>query len=149
MPGPGSPADRLRTLLAEDRLYVTPSCFDALSAKMIERAGFDLAFMSGFAVSAARLGMPDTGLISYGEILDTGRNVCDAVDIPVIGDADTGYGNEMNVRRTIEGYARAGFAAAMPLHAPRFKFAADIGNHVGAAAHHDVRPFRYEFQSGK
>ena len=113
MPGPGSPADRLRTLLAEDRLYVTPSCFDALSAKMIERAGFDLAFMSGFAVSAARLGMPDTGLISYGEILDTGRNVCDAVDIPVIGDADTGYGNEMSVRRTIEGYARAGFAAAM------------------------------------
>ena len=96
MPGPGSPADRLRTLLAEDRLYVTPSCFDALSAKMIERAGFDLAFMSGFAVSAARLGMPDTGLISYGEILDTGRNVCDAVDIPVIGDADTGYGNPIN-----------------------------------------------------
>lgn len=113
MSAQGSPANRLRTLLAEDRLHVTPSCFDALSAKMIERAGFDLAFMSGFAVSAARLGMPDTGLISYGEILDTGRNVCDAVEIPVIGDADTGYGNEMNVRRTIDGYARAGFAAAM------------------------------------
>ena len=113
MSAQGSPADRLRQLLAQDRLHVTPSCFDALSAKMIERAGFDLAFMSGFAVSAARLGMPDTGLISYGEIVDTGRNVCDAVDIPVIGDADTGYGNEMNVRRTIEGYARAGFAAAM------------------------------------
>jgi len=113
MSAQGSPADRLRQLLAQDRLHVTPSCFDALSAKMIERAGFDLAFMSGFAVSAARLGMPDTGLISYGEILDTGRNVCDAVDIPVIGDADTGYGNEMNVRRTIDGYARAGFAAAM------------------------------------
>ncbi len=113
MPAQGSPADRLRALLAEDRLHVTPSCFDALSARMIERAGFDLAFMSGFAVSAARLGLPDTGLISYGEIVDTGRNVCDAVDLPVIGDADTGYGNEMNVRRTIDGYARAGFAAAM------------------------------------
>ncbi len=113
MPDPGSPADRLRALLAQDRLHVTPACFDALSAKMIERAGFDVAFMSGFAVSAARLAMPDTGLISYGEIVDTGRNVCDAVDIPVIGDGDTGYGNEMNVRRTIEGYARAGFAAAM------------------------------------
>ena len=113
MSAQGSPADRLRQLLAQDRLHVTPSCFDALSAKMVERAGFDLTFMSGFAVSAARLGMPDTGLISYGEILDTGRNVCDAVDIPVIGDADTGYGNEMNVRRTIDGFARAGFAAAM------------------------------------
>ena len=113
MSAQGSPPDRLRQLLAQDQLHVTPSCFDALSAKMVERAGFDLTFMSGFAVSAARLGMPDTGLISYGEILDTGRNVCDAVDIPVIGDADTGYGNEMNVRRTIDGFARAGFAAAM------------------------------------
>ncbi len=108
-----SPADRLRALLAEDRLHVMPCCFDALSARMIERAGFELTFMSGFAVSAARLGEPDTGLISYGEMLDQGRNICDAIDIPVIGDADTGYGNEMNVRRTIEGYARAGFASAM------------------------------------
>ena len=108
-----SPTDRLRALLAQERLHVMPCCFDALSARMTERAGFDLTFMSGFAVSAARLGKPDTGLISYGEMLDQGRNICDAIEIPVIGDADTGYGNEMNVRRTIEGYARAGFAGAM------------------------------------
>jgi 2-methylisocitrate lyase-like PEP mutase family enzyme len=108
-----SPSDRLRRLLAEPGLLVTPSCFDALSAKLIERAGFPLAFMSGFAVSAARLGLPDTGLISYGEMIDTGRNVCAAVSIPVIGDADTGYGNAMNVKRTVRGYAQAGFACAM------------------------------------
>jgi 2-methylisocitrate lyase-like PEP mutase family enzyme len=90
-----------------------PCCFDALSAKLIEQAGFPLTFMSGFAVAAARLGEPDTGLISYGEMLDQGRNICDAVRIPVIGDADTGYGNAMNVKRTVSGYARAGFACAM------------------------------------
>ncbi len=90
-----------------------PCCFDALSARLIERAGFPLTFMSGFAVSATRLALPDTGLISYAEMLDQGRNICSAVSIPVIGDADTGYGNALNVKRTITGYARAGFACAM------------------------------------
>lgn len=90
-----------------------PCCFDALSAALIETAGFELTFMSGFAVSAARLGEPDTGLISYAEMLDQGRNICSRVQIPVLGDADTGYGNALNVRRTIFGYAQAGFAAAM------------------------------------
>lgn len=108
-----TPPDQLRNLLAQDRLHVMPCCFDALSARLIERAGFELTFMSGFAVSAARLAVPDTGLISYGEMLDQGRSICEAVELPVIGDADTGYGNPMNVRRTVEGYARAGFAAAM------------------------------------
>jgi 2-methylisocitrate lyase-like PEP mutase family enzyme len=108
-----SPAERLRNLLAQPGLLVIPSCFDALSAKLIERAGFRLAFMSGFAVSAARLGLPDTGLISFGELLDQGRNLCAAVEIPVIGDGDTGFGNAVNVKRTVEGYARAGFAAVM------------------------------------
>jgi 2-methylisocitrate lyase-like PEP mutase family enzyme len=107
------PADRLRKLLAQERLHVMPCCFDALSARMIERAGFALTFMSGFAVSASRLAAPDTGLISFGEMLDQGRSICEAVDLPIIGDADTGYGNSLNVRRTVEGYARAGFAAAM------------------------------------
>ena len=90
-----------------------PCCFDALSARLIERAGFRLTFMSGFAVSAAREALPDTGLLSYGEILDQGRSICGAVSIPVIGDADTGYGNVVNVKRTIAGYAAAGFACAM------------------------------------
>ncbi len=108
------PAARLRALLEEPGLLVMPCCFDALSARLIERAGFPLTFMSGFAVSAARLGLPDTGLISYGEMLDhQGRNICAAVDIPVIGDGDTGYGNALNVKRTVAGYAAAGFAAVM------------------------------------
>ncbi len=108
-----SPAARLRDLLAEDTCHVMPCCWDALSAKMIGDAGFGLTFMSGFAVSASRIGAPDTGLISFGEMLDQGRNICAATDIPVIGDGDTGYGNALNVRRTVEQYARAGFAAVM------------------------------------
>ena len=111
--GRAGPAQALRELLGGSRLQVMPCCFDALSARLIERAGFPLTFMSGFAVSAARLGLPDTGLISYGEMLDQGRDICSAVSIPVIGDADTGYGNAMNVKRTLRGYARAGFACAM------------------------------------
>jgi 2-methylisocitrate lyase-like PEP mutase family enzyme len=107
------PAARLRALLAEPRLRVMPCCWDALSARLIERAGFPLTFMSGFAVAAARLGLPDTQLISYAEMLDQGRNLCGAVSIPVIGDADTGYGNALNVKRTVHGYAQAGFACAM------------------------------------
>jgi len=105
--------ERLRNLLDGDGCLVMPCCFDALSARLIEKAGFSLTFMSGFAVSSTRLGSPDTGLISYGEMLDQGRSICEAVELPVIGDADTGYGNPMNVRRTVEGYARAGFASVM------------------------------------
>ncbi len=90
-----------------------PCCFDALSARLIEAAGFQLTFMSGFSVSAARLGLPDTGLISYGEMEAQGRLICSAVSIPVIADGDTGYGNELNVRRTVDGFARAGFAGVM------------------------------------
>jgi 2-methylisocitrate lyase-like PEP mutase family enzyme len=84
-----------------------------MSARVIEEAGFELGFMSGFAVSAARLGMPDTGLISYGELVDQGRNICRAVSIPLIGDGDTGFGSAQNIKRTVDGYASAGFAAIM------------------------------------
>jgi len=90
-----------------------PGCHDAISAKLIEEAGFELGFMSGFAVSAARLGMPDTGLISYGELVDQGQNICRAVSIPMIGDGDTGFGSAQNIKRTVQGYARAGFACIM------------------------------------
>lgn len=106
-------AAALRRLLERPGLQMMPCCFDAHSARLIERAGFALTFMSGFAVSAARIGLPDTGLISYGEMLDQGRNICSAVGIPVIGDGDTGYGNAINVKRTVAGYARAGFACVM------------------------------------
>lgn len=108
-----SPADKLRILLDQDKLHVMPCCFDALSAKLIEQAGFDLTFMSGFATSASRIGQPDLGLMSYGEVVDQARNIAEAVSFPVIVDGDTGYGNAMNVRRTVSGFAGAGAAAVM------------------------------------
>ena len=91
-----------------------PGCYDALSAKLVADAGYKVTFMSGFAVSAARLGLPDTGLISFSEMLDSLRNCCSAAaKIPLIGDGDTGYGNALNVQRTVVEYARAGAAAVM------------------------------------
>jgi 2-methylisocitrate lyase-like PEP mutase family enzyme len=108
-----SPADRLRHLLARGTILIMPGCHDAMSARLIEAAGFEIGFMSGFAVSADRLGMPDTGLISYAELVDQGQNICRAVSIPLIGDGDTGFGSAQNIKRTVQGYARAGFAAIM------------------------------------
>jgi len=108
-----APTQELRRLLAIDTCHVMPCCWDGLSARMIGDAGFPFTFMSGFAVSAARIGAPDTGLISFGEMLDQGRNICAASPIPVIGDGDTGYGNALNVARTVDLYARAGFGAVM------------------------------------
>ncbi|CAG0912065.1 unnamed protein product, partial [Cyprideis torosa] len=72
-----------------------------------------MTFMSGFAASASRIGAPDLGLMSYGEVLDQVRNICDATSLPVLADGDTGYGNAMNVRRTVRGFSRAGCAAVM------------------------------------
>lgn len=108
-----TPPNMLRALLAEDRLHVMPCCCDALSAKLIAQEGFGLTFLSGFATSAARIGAPDLGLMSYAEVVDQARNVTEAVEIPLIADGDTGYGNAMNVRRTVRGFARAGCAAVM------------------------------------
>jgi 2-methylisocitrate lyase-like PEP mutase family enzyme len=108
-----SNAQKLRGLLAAPDIITMPCCYDALSAVMIERAGFPLTFMSGFSVSAARLALPDTGLISFGEMLDQARTITAAVSIPVIGDGDTGYGNAMNVKRTVREYAAAGLACIM------------------------------------
>ncbi|MFY9210585.1 MAG: isocitrate lyase/PEP mutase family protein [Aestuariivita sp.] len=112
-PQHATPATRLRARLETGRLLVTPSCGDALSARLIEDAGFDAMFMSGFAVSAHRIGAPDAGLISYGEMRDAVRDICAVTRLPVLADGDTGYGNAMNVRRTVTGYARAGAAAVM------------------------------------
>jgi 2-methylisocitrate lyase-like PEP mutase family enzyme len=108
-----SPGARLRARLATGRLLVTPGCGDALTARLIEQAGFDAAFMSGFAVAAHRIGAPDTGLISYGEMVDAVRDITAATALPVLCDGDTGYGNALNVKRTVRGYAAAGFASVM------------------------------------
>ncbi|RZR76403.1 hypothetical protein BHM03_00001187 [Ensete ventricosum] len=103
----GSEAEALRRILESPGIHQGPACFDALSGRLVEKAGFQLCFMS---VSAARLGLPDVGLISYGEMVDQGRQITQAVSIPVIGDGDNGYGNAMNVKRTVKGFIQAGFA---------------------------------------
>ena len=113
MTGQSTGVAGLRKLLDAPEFIIMPCCYDGISAKLIQQCGYSLTFMSGFAVSAARLGLPDTGLISYAEMLDQGRNICSAVDIPVIGDGDTGYGNTVNVKRTVHGYIQAGFAGIM------------------------------------
>ena len=105
-PEPYSPAARLRTLITaareEKRCLAMPACHDALSAALVERAGFELCFMSGYAVSATQLALPDAGLISYGEQLQVGRSACEAARrLCIIGDGDTGFGASSNVRRTI------------------------------------------------
>jgi 2-methylisocitrate lyase-like PEP mutase family enzyme len=107
-------SQRLREALVSPGIIVMPCCFDGLSAKLIADAGTRVSFMSGFAASAARLGLPDTGLISFGEMVDSVRNCCAAApDMPIIADGDTGYGNALNVQRTVTEYARAGAAGVM------------------------------------
>lgn len=104
----------LRRLLQGPDLLTVPTCFDALSARLAREAGFPVGFMSGAAVAATRLGMPDTGLITMREMADQLRCICNAVPgLPVIGDGDTGYGNALNVRRTVTEYAQAGAACVM------------------------------------
>ena len=103
--------DQLRAILAEPGAEVMPGVFDAMSARLVERAGFRASFMSGFAVAAARLAMPDTGLISYTEMANQGQNMCDAVSMPIIGDGDTGYGNAINTQRTVRLFEASGATA--------------------------------------
>jgi len=101
----------LATRLASGGTVVMPGVWDAWSALMARRAGFDTVFVSGFAVSGTLLGRPDAGLLGQTEVADVARRVCAAVpDVDVVVDADTGYGNAMNVRRTVELWEAAGAA---------------------------------------
>ncbi len=109
--GPSQARSRLRELLAGPTPLVAPGAYDALSARLIEQAGFDAVYMTGFGTSASQLGRPDVGLLSGGEMVDQVRRLVDAVDRPVIADADTGYGNAINVIRTVRAYEQAGVAA--------------------------------------
>ena len=108
-----SKPDNLRKILKEKPFIPIPSCFDALSAKLIQQANFDVTFMSGFAASASRIGSPDLGLMTFSEVFDQANNICNAIDIPMIVDGDTGYGNAMNVRRTLKECAKAGCAGIL------------------------------------
>jgi carboxyvinyl-carboxyphosphonate phosphorylmutase len=102
---------RLRQLLAGPNLLVAPGAFDALSARLIAQAGFSAVYMTGFGTAASVLGQPDVGLLTMSEMVARASALTSVVgDLPLIADADTGYGNPINVRRTIREYERAGVA---------------------------------------
>ena len=109
-----SAPDRLRAILKEPGLVVMPAVWDGLTAKLTFEAGFKTAFLSGSCVAASRLGGPDLDLISFGEMFDSFNMVRGAApDLLVLADGDHGYGNAMNVQRTVRAYGRAGAAAIL------------------------------------
>jgi methylisocitrate lyase len=101
----------LRELLARDEILVAPGAYDALTARLIQEAGFEAVYLSGAGVSFATLGLPDIGLLTLTEMANHVAYVANAVSLPVIADADTGYGNAINVQRTVREYQQAGAAA--------------------------------------
>jgi carboxyvinyl-carboxyphosphonate phosphorylmutase len=106
-----SPAGILREMLDQPEIVVAPGCYDALSARLVEQAGFKAAFMTGFGASGSILGQPDYGLMTMNEMVTVCANMTMVLNIPLIGDVDTGYGNPLNVYRTIREFERAGLAA--------------------------------------
>ena len=105
-----SPRQTLKQLLQRDKLLVAPGCFDGLSARLVEEAGFEAAYLSGGAV-ARSMGIPDIGLVTMSETIERAAQVVAAVKLPIIADADTGYGNAINLVRTVREFERAGVAA--------------------------------------
>ncbi|MGW4421413.1 isocitrate lyase/PEP mutase family protein [Streptosporangium sp. NPDC004631] len=108
-----TPSERLGALLEQDAPVFAGGCYDSLSAAVLERAGFPALFVSGAGVSASVIGMPDLGLLSLEELVRTARNIINRSAVPVVVDADTGFGNELNVTRTIRELVRAGAAGVM------------------------------------
>lgn len=102
---------KLRELLKRDGMLVAAGCYDGISAKMVKRVGFEVAYLTGFGSSASVLGKPDYGLMSMSEMVNHSKNIASAIDIPVVADADTGYGNYINVIRTVQEFEKAGIAA--------------------------------------
>ena len=109
--GPAALRQLLNTAREQRAPLVAPGCSDALGARLIEQAGFEAAYMTGFGTTASLLGRPDVGLLGMSEMVDNARRITAAVDLPVIADADTGYGNQINVVRCVQDYERAGVAA--------------------------------------
>jgi 2-methylisocitrate lyase-like PEP mutase family enzyme len=104
------PRQTLKQLLKRNKLLVAPGCFDGLSARLVEEAGFEAAYLSGGAV-ARGMGIPDIGLVTMSESIERAAQVVSAINIPIIADADTGYGNAVNLWRTVREFERAGVAA--------------------------------------
>ena len=105
-----NPRKKMRELLSRNRLLLAPGAFDGLSARLVEEAGFEAVYLSGGAV-ARSTGVPDLGLMTMSEVIERARQIVSAVKIPVIADADTGYGNALNVVRTVREFERTGVAA--------------------------------------
>ena len=106
-----TPRQRLRVRLESTPIIVAPGIYDAYGARFVEQAGLEAVYMTGNGVSASLLGRPDVGLIDLTLITNHAHRVASCVDIPLICDADTGYGNAVNVRRTVEEFESAGVAA--------------------------------------
>jgi len=105
-----SNANKLREILSRNRTILVPGAYDAFSAKILKQAGFEVIYMTGSGVTASVIGMPDVGLLTMSEMVHQARNIVNATNLPVICDADTGYGNALNVIRTVREYERAGAA---------------------------------------
>jgi 2-methylisocitrate lyase-like PEP mutase family enzyme len=106
-----SAASRLRALMQSGQIVMAPGAPDALTARLVERAGFPAIYMTGFGATASRLGCPDIGLMTQTEMTTHARDMVRVVQIPVIADADTGYGGPSNIHRTVREYLQAGVAA--------------------------------------
>jgi len=106
-----TPRRTLRTLVEKKQGLVVPGAYDGISARLVQQAGFPAVYMTGYGTAASRLGLPDLGFAGLAEMADNARNLAAVVDIPLIADADTGYGNALNVRRTVQTYEAAGVAA--------------------------------------
>ena len=104
-------AQQLAALIRAPGCTVVPGAYDAWSARLVAQAGFSACYMTGFGVSASFLGAPDIGLTTATQMIDCATRMVDAAGIPIIADADTGYGNVLNVRHTVAAYRRAGVAA--------------------------------------
>jgi len=104
-------AKKLRQLISQPGLIVAPGAYDAWSARLIEKAGFPVVYMTGYGVSASAIGQPDIGLLTMTEMVNVARNMVNAINIPLIADGDTGYGGILNVIRTVREYEQAGIAA--------------------------------------
>lgn len=102
---------KFRQLVESPEILVMPGAYDALSAKLVEASGFPVAYMTGYGQSASKLGAPDVGLMTMSEMAERAKDMCAAVSIPVICDGDTGFGNVVNLVRTVREYERAGAAA--------------------------------------
>ncbi len=109
-PYPVRPPARLRALIRDAAPLVVPGCFNAMSARVLEHVGFEAVYMSGYGSSLSVTGLPDAGLMTLTEMAENARRIAAAVKVPVIADADTGFGNAINVVRTVEEYIRGGVA---------------------------------------